>query len=255
MDSHDAALPALLVLGSYHMNNPGRDAFNVEADDVLQPRRQQEIGDVVARLGRFRPTAVAIEMNWRAGAEWQRDYEAFRAGAFALTRDERHQIGFRVAADAGVGRVTAVDWDWDAPAVTAGFGDNPWEYAAAHQPDLHRRIEQEGRALTAEMTRRLASDSVREVLRWLNTPEAEAANHRTYLGLLALVGEPSAPVGVWWLAGWYQRNLNIFTNLVRLAASPRDRVFVIIGSGHVPLIRQFAELSGLFQVEDALDYL
>ena len=33
----------ILILGTYHMANPGLDAYNVEADDVLSARRQEEI--------------------------------------------------------------------------------------------------------------------------------------------------------------------------------------------------------------------
>ena len=35
----------VLVLGVYHMSNPGRDIFNVQADDVLVPKRQREIAE------------------------------------------------------------------------------------------------------------------------------------------------------------------------------------------------------------------
>jgi hypothetical protein len=51
-----AATPAaparaeVLVLGTYHMANPGRDIFNMQADDVLAPKRQTEIAEVVAVL-------------------------------------------------------------------------------------------------------------------------------------------------------------------------------------------------------------
>lgn len=247
--------PTLLVLGSYHMNNPGRDAFNPEADDVLSPRRQAEIRDVVASLAPFHPTQVALEQSWQLGERLQQDYIAFRAGTLALTRDERHQIGFQVAHAADVPQVTAVDWDFDDPAATGPDTEDPWTYAATHQPLLRQDIDQEGRSVIAEMTARLESGTVREVLRWLNSPAQEAANHRTYLGTLAQVGSREHPVGVAWLAGWYRRNLLIFTNLARLAASPQDRVLVIYGSGHVPLLRQFANLSGLFQLEDVADYL
>lgn len=253
----DQGSPALLILGSYHMNNPGRDAYNLEADDVLAPQRQAEILDVAVRLGRFRPTQVAIEASWRLGDAWQRDYAAFRAGAFALTRDERHQIGFRVAADAGVERITAVDWDWDDPRATGSDADstNPFEFVAAHQPALHRRIDKEGQRQLAEMQRILEAGTVRDLLRWLNTEEQDRVNHRVYLGAVALAGDAADPVGVGWLAGWYRRNLTIFANLVRLAGSPGDRILAIYGAGHVPLLRQFAEQSGLFHVVDALDYL
>jgi hypothetical protein len=59
----------ILVLGTYHMANPGLDSYNVEADDVLSPRRQQEIG---FRLGRrlgpanIEPVDFPMWMNgWR----------------------------------------------------------------------------------------------------------------------------------------------------------------------------------------------
>ena len=32
-----------LLLGTYHMGNPGLDVHNVQADDVLSPKRQEEI--------------------------------------------------------------------------------------------------------------------------------------------------------------------------------------------------------------------
>jgi hypothetical protein len=36
----------ILVLGTYHMANPGADVYNIQADDVLSPKRQQEIGEL-----------------------------------------------------------------------------------------------------------------------------------------------------------------------------------------------------------------
>lgn len=39
----------VLVLGVYHMANPGRDVANLEADDVLSTRRQTEIARAHSR--------------------------------------------------------------------------------------------------------------------------------------------------------------------------------------------------------------
>src|SRR5665647_2316095 len=51
----------VLILGTYHMANPGRDVFNMKADDVLSPKRQAEIGELLEVLKRFKPTKIAIE--------------------------------------------------------------------------------------------------------------------------------------------------------------------------------------------------
>ena len=65
----------VLVLGVYHMANPGRDLFNMPADDVLAPKRQAEILELVEVLKRFRPTKVAVERagDW-AGADLVADW-------------------------------------------------------------------------------------------------------------------------------------------------------------------------------------
>src|SRR2546430_3949255 len=40
----------ILILGTYHMDNPRLDSKNIEADDVLLPRRQREISDLIEKL-------------------------------------------------------------------------------------------------------------------------------------------------------------------------------------------------------------
>ena len=50
--------PILMILGSYHMHNPGKDLVNFEADDVLAPKRQAEIKQLVRQLKKFKPTKV-----------------------------------------------------------------------------------------------------------------------------------------------------------------------------------------------------
>jgi hypothetical protein len=57
------ARPKILVLGTYHMGNPGHDIHNMQADDVLSGKRQQEIAQLIEVLKKFHPTKVAIEAD------------------------------------------------------------------------------------------------------------------------------------------------------------------------------------------------
>src|SRR2546426_12057529 len=54
----------VLVLGVYHMANPGQDVYNMEADDVLSPKRQKEIAELARVLEKFQPTKVAVEADY-----------------------------------------------------------------------------------------------------------------------------------------------------------------------------------------------
>src|SRR5687768_6035270 len=108
------ARPEVLVLGTYHMASPGRDIFNSKVDDVLAPKRQAEIAEVVAVLKRFQPTKIAVERN--AGDQRiKKDYAAYLAGTHELTRNEIEQLGFRLAKELGHTEVYAVDADGEFP--------------------------------------------------------------------------------------------------------------------------------------------
>jgi len=57
------------------------------------------------------------------------------------------------------------------------------------------------------------------------------------------------------VGGWYQRNLYIFSNLVRLVDSPEERVLLLIGAGHAKLLRDYIAGSPNLRLVDAGEYL
>src|SRR6476620_434370 len=77
----------VLVRGVYHMANPGHDIFTTKADDVLAPKRQQEIAQLAEVLKKFAPTKIAIEADvWSQRVP--REYSEYLAGKYTLTRNE-----------------------------------------------------------------------------------------------------------------------------------------------------------------------
>src|SRR5712692_9321202 len=93
-----AARAEVLVLGVYHMSNPGHDIFNMKADDVLAPKRQAEIAQLIEVLKRFHPTKIAVEAE---GDGSPKRYAEYLAGKHELTRNEIEQLGFRLAKELG----------------------------------------------------------------------------------------------------------------------------------------------------------
>jgi hypothetical protein len=57
------------------------------------------------------------------------------------------------------------------------------------------------------------------------------------------------------VSGWYNRNLRIFRNLQRITRGPDERLLLIIGSGHLPILRFVAEHSPEYVLEEPGDYL
>lgn len=240
----------LMVVGSYHMSNPGQDAFNLEADPVTTPRRQREIEAVVDALADFRPTAVAIEGRHSDRAAWQRRYEAYRAGERELAPNEREQIGFRLAARLGHDSIHAVDvgGPFPMPAVQEAAESDP------RYRELMAGLNRTGEEMMRTLAGWLEGSTVGGMLWRMNTPAALQANHGIYFEyFLPVMARDSFP-GAGLVEAWYGRNLRIFSLLQNLADAD-DRVFVIYGQGHAPTLRRFAVDAPGFCLVDPLPYL
>lgn len=240
----------MMVVGSYHMANPGLDEFNLEADPVTTPRRQREVEAVVEALAEFRPTAVAVEARHADRDAWQERYEAYRAGERELEPNEREQIGFRLAARMGHDSIHAVD-------VRTPFSIDAVRDAAEGDPgyrELMAEMNRAGQEAMKTMGGWLETSTVGGMLWRMNTPAALQSNHRIYFEyLLPVVAADSFP-GADLVENWYGRNLRIFALLQNLAEAD-DRVLVIFGQGHAPTLRRFAADAPGFCVADPLPYL
>ena len=220
----------VLVLGVYHMANPGHDVFNMKADDVLGAKRHAEIGQVIEVLKRFQPTKIAVERD--AGDERiAKDYDGYLAGKHEPTRNEIEQLGFRLAAELGHKQVYPVDADGEFPY------QRVIDYAKAR--GRSNELEMINNMVSAEVEAQgeyLASHTILETLLYMNS-DAKVAQDVGWYYRFAHFGEPGDWAGADLVSDWVRRNLRIFTNIVRLVDSPDERVLVIFGAGHLGWLR------------------
>ena len=243
-----AAAPApveVMIVGGYHMSNPGHDVHDVKADDVLASRRQKEIVAITDALARFRPTKVAVE--WPADIVTER-YPKYLAGTLAPSHNEVVQLGFRLAQTAHAEGVWGIDAD----------GEFPWDellaYAKAHgQGGLMEAEDAELVRETAEENDILAHGTISQELRHLNDPAHVLHDHQFYRRILR-IGSGADQPGATLDADWYKRNFLICANLVQLSR-PGDRIVVFYGSGHAFLLRQCVSETPGFRLIEANAYL
>ena len=234
----------VMIVGVFHMSNPGHDMHNLQVDDVLAPKRQAEIEAISKALGRFHPTAVAAE--WDAPLVAER-YPKYLAGTLGPSHNEVVQLGFRLAKASGA-RMIGVDADGDFPypAVEA--------YAKAHgQAGLLAAADRDAVQSVQAEGRLLANSGISGLLRYLNDPQRLKGDNAFYRTMLKVGGGADQP-GADLLTGWYRRNFLICAHLVQLA-KPGDRVVVFFGSGHAFLLRQCVQETPGFALVEPNDYL
>jgi len=231
LSKEEAKRAEVLVLGVFHMANPGHDIFNMHVDDVLSPKRQQEIVEFAAVLKKFNPTKIAVEASYGEDVVPKR-YADYLAGTRQLSRNEVEQIGFRLAKDLGHSAIYAVDADGDFPFQRVLH----YARATGQSARLDAVMGEIGEMVKAQ-AEYLKTHTVLQTLLYMNS-DAKVAQDVGFYYLEARYGEPGDYAGPDLLAEWYRRNVRIYNNVTKVVATPEDRVLVIFGAGHLGWLRQ-----------------
>jgi len=239
--------PEVLVLGVYHMSNPGHDVFNMKADDVLAPKRQSEITELIEVLKKFQPTKVAIESDPYGPRVGQ--YADYLAGKRTLTSNEIEQLGFRLAKEMGHKTIFPVDVD----------GDFPWPRVVNYAKGSGRSKEMD--AIMSEIgimvkaqDQYLASHTILETLLYMNA-DAKVADDMGFYFREAHLGEPGDWPGADLVSDWFRRNMRIYSNVTRLVDSPNERVLVIYGNGHLGWLRHIVASDPTLRLRKLADFV
>jgi hypothetical protein len=238
----------LLILGTYHFVESGLDYAQLKVADVLTEEKQREITAVLTTLATFKPSKIAVEAAYDKAESLNQLYAAYRDGSHELTRNERQQLGFRLAAQFNHEQIYAIDHPGNFIPFEAAL-----TYAEERHPDVAQKFKETIARWEAENNRLQQTASIGEILRENNRPQAIAENHQLYLDFTA-VGAGDTFIGAEVLAGWYDRNIRIFANL-RKIMQPEDRILVIFGSGHVAILRELISGFSGMHLENILDYL
>lgn len=221
--AQNAPVPApvsVMVVGDFHMSNPGHDLHDMQADDVLLPKRQAEIQAITKSLAAFRPTKVMAE--WSADLA-DEQYAKYLAGALPPSRNEVVQLGFRLAQTAGLKRTYGIDVD----------GDFPYEavqtFAQAHgQTPRLERANAKIEGFTQGQTTLLRTRGIAATLRFLNDPTRLKDDNQFYREMLFIGADMQ---------------------------QPGDRIVIFYGSGHAFLLRQCVTETPGFKLVEPNDYL
>ncbi|MGI4828664.1 MAG: DUF5694 domain-containing protein [Janthinobacterium lividum] len=235
----------VMIVGGFHMSNPGHDIHNVVVDDVLQPKPQSEIKAAVDTLTTFRPTKVM--------AEWPQDiaderFTKYIAGTLPPSHNEVVQLGFRLAKQAGLPKIYGIDVD----------GDFPYEavqtFAQAHgKTALLERENGDMDNLTQTLSSLLKTKGIVATLRYLNDP-TRLRNDNSFYREMLFIGAGTQQPGADLLSAWYKRNFLICANILQNSV-PGDHIVVFYGSGHAFLLRQCVMETPGFTLVEPNDYL
>lgn len=247
----------VMVLAVPHLDNPGRDVHNATIDPVTTPEKQAQLARIADDLARFRPTAIALEsMAPDTSTMIDPHFAQYRPDWLLSRADERIQIGYRLAALAGVQRVYAVD-EKDRAGQPSYFPYGAvvaWAAANGRSGEL-QAWGGEVQTFLAEMERRQRTETLGRLLADVNAPGMvmSTANAPMYYRFLAFGSGDDLP-GAELNGRWYTRNAMIFARLMQVA-EPGDRIVLMFGAGHAYWLRHFVSTTPGYVLVEPNDYL
>lgn len=248
----------VLTLGSFHFAFRNLDLIKTSTEDqidVLEPKYQKEIEDIVARIAKFKPTIIAIERDPEKQAKYDSLYNQYLLGNYNLGRDEIDQIGFRVAKLMHLKTLYCVNaWGQDYEVLSKVLEGKDSLESKKFMDYFSRSADTIKQYFPAPVFK---TKGIRAELIQKNDPNNIKSDMGSYLvGIFKYQTEDNEFFGPDFVTGWwFNRNLRIFRNIQKINAKPTDRILVIFGAGHMTLLNSFFDASPEYDLLKVNDYL
>lgn len=228
----------VLLLGTFHFDNPGLDVAKFKDANILSPQRQKEVTEVVEALKTFAPDKIFIEATPDRQAGIDSFLRAYKAGSVQLKASEVHQLGYRLAKELNLPSVYGVDYkDAEFP-----FDSLMKSAAAAGQTDIISFVQSAIDTVQKSFNEALQKSTVRQMLLRENTVEGIRLQLNFYFKLLP-AGRPGNHVGSYLVSEWWRRNMVIYENILKQLTDKEERILVIFGSGHTALLNEMMKFN------------
>lgn len=255
----------LLLIGTFHFDNPGLDVSKLNTLDVLSPKVQAELETMTSHLAAFRPDKVFVE--WPADDQKSLDelYAAYLNGTFTTYvktkypksantfygKNEIFQLAFRAGKKAGLTKMHAIDYK----KVQFPYDSVMQAMQSAHQEGLMQSVQAYVKTYETSMNKKLTTLTLPQVLLDENTMASIEFNKGFYLDKLNRAGSLTNFNGAFLVSEWYRRNLYMYS-IVQKTVQPTDaKVIVLAGAGHTAMMREFAEHDSAFRLRELKDVL
>lgn len=241
----------ILLIGTFHFENPGLDVAQVNTFNVMTNKSQKELESITDKIKKFGPDKIFVEWNYEKQDKLDKFYTKNTDSLFQKNADERVQLALRSAKKLGHKKLFAIDYN------QAGF---PYDSLVkgmqeANQLDLIKKNKEEMAAYEKYQNQKIAKYSLTELLIDCNTKESNAENVKWYLDIANKTGKADNFVGAYLVSEWYRRNLYMYSLIQKLTENKDAKIMVLLGAGHTAMLREFIKYDPEFEIIELKDVL
>ena len=238
----EAPRAKVLLLGTFHFDDKGLDAHKPKYRfDVFSEEGQRQLGEVLDRLAEYAPTKVLVEQESAEQERVNRWYASYLAGKETGVANEIVTVGFALAKRLGHAKVHAFDAaaEWLTTAPDSEEALRQEAERIGMEALLEDPVLRSYSASASQMDEILETLTLRQRFRLLNHEGSLRLSHGAYFFFASFrISDGAAfPGPDGFASAWHNRNLRMFSTIQRLASAPDDRLLVLVGAGHVPILQ------------------
>lgn len=254
-----------LLIGTFHFHNPGGDVVKQKTFDVMSAASQSELENIADKIGKFHPDKIFVEWDYKDQKGLDSLYQLYLNGTYDTfvevkykgtkrynfyKKNEIMQLGFRAAKKAGLKQVNAVDYPMNIPFDTVMKVVNASGQTSLMN-EINKTIAEQAKITNEKISKLTLTDLIKDN----NTAAYRTMNNGLYIKYFNRAGLQDNFVGADGVTTWYKRNLYMYS-LIQKAIGPNDqRIMILLGSGHVSMIKKFIDDEQIFKVVELEELL
>lgn len=244
----------VLLVGTFHYNNPGADVAKTKSFDILNEKSQLELKEISKRIKKYNPTKIFVEWPYNEQKELDSLYQLYTSGNYFendslsdfYLKNEIFQLAFRAAKENNLKTVYGIDYSTSFP-----FGDVMNAIEQNNQSKLKAEIENGISKFTEEFDRKIDSGaSLKELTYYLNSSEMRSFSNNFHNNLMLLAGKPNDFSGPLLTAEWFKRNLYMWSLIQKNTNKSDERIMVLVGVSHAAMFELFIKENEDWKVKE-----
>ncbi|MGJ1430449.1 DUF5694 domain-containing protein [Sphingobacterium spiritivorum] len=246
----------VILLGTYHFNNPGSDMIKHKERSILSEESQKDLDNLVDKISAsvYKPDQIFVESYFSAKKELNTNYQSYLKNQYHkftdtikrertkryYTEGETFQLGYRLAKKLKHEELYPID-----SLIEMRF--NILLKEVNSNPELKKEFDAIKTSLSDNC---LEKSNLSEIFLCMNEKSKLNNNLGFYISFANKVMINNDYFGSNLVTDWYKRNLIMYSNIQSQLKPDTKSIFVLVGSGHAAIFRQFFEVDKNFELVD-----
>jgi Family of unknown function (DUF5694) len=253
----------VLLIGTFHFNNPGFDVAKINTFNVMSDKSQAELETMSDKIKAFNPDKIFVEWEYNEQTGLDSLYDLYVKNQYFdfvkkkfpkstfYTQNEIVQLAFRVAKKANHTQVYAMDY----PNTDFPYDSVMTVITQAKQLKLKQEIEDETKEFVKKTNAEFEKFNLTDNILRCNNDADRKSDIGWYISRMNIAGKTDNFIGPFLVSEWYKRNIYMLSIIQKLTTPTDKKIMILAGASHIGMMKEFLLLDKNYKIVELKEVL